>query len=293
MAISCSSDDSSGNNGDDGPGVNNCALSELTAGETKNFNNPCAIAVSPSGMVAVSAYNGFDIDYAILADVKVALSYEDYKAGNYVASLQAISPEAMAFDDDDNLYIAETEGVAGITIYKKAANNNYNYFKTIQNNFVNPRGLAIDDQNRLYMANDGTGKILRFDDPLNSNGFEIVGNYNEGIKGVAIKGNIMYVTNFTTNYVTRSRLNDDGSLDELVGGVTVSHATDISVRGNKVIVTSYADSSITVFSDCEFTNENKTVYNNLGKIFGTAFISDTKILAASHDANYTMVIELN
>lgn len=283
LTISCSGDDS---------GSGSCGVAKLTAANGVDFTRPCAIAVSKSGMVAVSAYNGFVNGYGAVAEIKVAKSYADFKNGTDIITLTATAPEAMAFDSEDNLYVSETEQIAGIKVFERLGGN-YVYKKTIQSNFNNPRGLAFNDQDQLFMADDGTGRIIRFDNPFNSNAYVTLGNWDSGIKGIAIRDNVMYITNYTSGVVSRNLLKEDGSFDVLNGGVDVPMATDVSVRGNKIIVTSFAGSTITVFSDCDFSDENKQSYSTLGKCFGTAFLSNGKVIGAMLDENTVRTLNVN
>lgn len=62
FAVSCSDDDNSSN-----PVADSCALLSQTENTFTAQNNPCAIAVSPAGYIAVSEFNvlltaNFDAD---------------------------------------------------------------------------------------------------------------------------------------------------------------------------------------------------------------------------------------
>lgn len=282
-AFSCSDDDNNNNK------PNACALLGLTEIHSVAANNPCAIAVSPSGYIAVSEYNG---GYGTIANIRIYSSYERFKSGTVSIVLSAIAPEAMVFDKDNNLYVAETEQVAGIKVFDFVSEGAYNHKKTIQNNFNNPRGLAFDGAGRLYLADDGTGRIIRFDDPFNSNAHVTIGNWDAGIKGLAINGKTMYVANYLTNSVSRNLLKDDGSFDVLDGSVTVSKATDISINDNTLVVTSFDNSTVSVFSNCDLTNENKREYLDKGRIFGTAFINPNTLLTADFGADKAKTFSL-
>jgi len=271
VAFSCSDDDEKSDNTD------GCKLLGLTETHSAAANNPCAIAVSPAGYIAISEYNG---GYGTLAKIRIYTSYDNFKNGTVKTELTAVSPEAMVFDSDNNLYVSETEQIAGIKVFDHIGDGAFTHKKTIQDNFNNPRGLAFDAQGRLYMANDGTGQIFKFDDPFNSNAYVPIGSWLTGIKGLAINGNIMYVANYITNVVTRNILKSDGTLERIDDSLTLAKATDISVNGNTIVVTSHDNSTITVFSNCDFSDENKSNYSDKGKIFGTAFLNSGSILAA-------------
>lgn len=274
LLASCSEDDNTT------PAVNLCALPLPSAQSTNDISNPCAIAVSPSGMIAVSAYNG---GYGAAADIKIYTSLQNFQSGTVKATLNAIAPEAMVFDADDNLYVAETEQIAGIKVYDHIGDGAFSFKKTIQDDFSNPRGLAFDSEGRLFLADDGTGRIIRFDDPFNSNAHVTIGNWDVGVKGIAIQDNVMYVTNYVTGSVSRNTLKADGSFEELTHAINFEKATDVSFSGKRVIVTSYETGKVAVCSECAFGDENKVTYDNLGKIFGTAFANNGLLLAATYD----------
>lgn len=272
ILVSCSKDD------DNAAPVDLCAVANVQQESNYDSSNPCAIAVSNSGIIAVSAYNG---GYGVNAIIKIYTNYDNFKNGVVKSSLEAIAPEAMAFDNDNNLYVSETESVAGIKVFDHIGDGAFAYKKTIQDNFNNPRGLAFDNQNRLFLADDGTGRIIRFDNPFNSNTYSTIGNWDTGIKGIAIRDNMMYVTNYTSGRVSQNRLKADGTLDELTAAVDFLKATDISIRGNRIIVTSYDTGKLGVFTACDFSDDKVKMYDNLGPAFGTGFINDAILLAAT------------
>lgn len=282
-------------NGDDDSGSSNCGVKKLAENETAGYDNPCAIAVSKTGRVAITRFNGFasgQYVYGTLGKVFIFNSLQDYYTGNALGVFDVYAPEAVAFDEDDNIYVSETEQVAGIAIYKKNGEG-YVYHKTIQDDFNNPRGLAFDEQNRLYLADDGTGRIIRFDDPLNSNNHVTIGNWDVGIKGLAIRGSTMYVTNYNSGVVSRNQLNADGSFNILDAAADIVKATDVSVRGNVVVVTSYDNGTINVLSDCDFNEENMTTYDDLGQCFGAGFISNGEMIGAFLSADQVRAYDVN
>lgn len=276
LLASCSGDD-------DNPAPDACALANLAPQSTYNQNNPCAIAVSPNGMIAVSEYNG----YQAAALIRIYTSYDNFKNGVVRSSLNATSPEAMAFDADNNLYVSETELVAGIKVFDHVGDGAFAVKKTIQDDFVNPRGLAFDGQGRLFLADDGTGRIIRFDDPFNSNNHATIGSWDQGVKAVAIQGNIMYVANYNTSTVSRNVLKADGTLEIINAGVEFEKATDLSFNGNRVIITSFDTGKMAVLSDCNFGESNMRVYDDLGPTFGTAFVGGDLLGATNNSDKVT------
>ncbi len=73
-------------------------------------------------------------------------------------------PWGMAFDNDGNLYVANsgTNGDLSNTILKFNTNGTSSVFATATNGLSGPRGLAFDSAGDLYVANSVTGTILKF-----------------------------------------------------------------------------------------------------------------------------------
>lgn len=277
--LSCSSDEDGG-----------CGLAKASEKAGTPFTNGCGIAVSKSGRIAITVYNG---GYGQPGEVRIYESYADLKAGNVQNTLEGVTaPEAVVFDSDENLFVAETEAVAGIRVY----NSNDYYFlysRTIQIGFNNPRGLAIDDQDRLYVADDGNGRIVRFDEPMTSDANIQLNNIGTGLKGIAIAGNKMYVTNYNLNNVTAYELGQETVIDANLGQVAVQGATDVSAKGNKVVVTSYATGKMTVLSGCDFSADKKNEYDAFGPCYGTAFVNGGKLIGAFYGQASVKEIGIN
>ncbi len=270
---SCSGDDSST------PQQPSCDKLSLNSVSDNNFAKTCGIAIDHNGTIAISTYNGFTEGYGAEANIYLASNLSNLFAGNYMQVLVATAPEALAFDKDGNLYVSETEAVAGIKVFKKEGND-YIHHKTIQSGFNNPRGLAFDNQNRLYLADDGNGRIVRFNDPFSSNDFEIIATPGVGVKGVAINGDYLYVANFNQGTVSQSKIESDGSLGLEVAKINVDQAIDVSANDGKIVITSYEKGSSVLVRACNFTNEGKTEYFDLGKTFGTIILDDSSVLCA-------------
>ena len=164
-----------------------CGIPELKMVSSADVPNPCGIAVSVNGKVAVTEYKR---PYGSSGFTKIWNSYSDLLAGKPpVELLQHIGAEAVAFDNNENLYVTETEQNARIVVYKKAKVNgmdDYQYHRQIQEGFENPRGIAFDSKNRLYLADDGKDRLLRFNDPMNSSTFAVVASVFGEPKGLTI-----------------------------------------------------------------------------------------------------------
>jgi len=268
LAVACANDDGE-----------SCSVPVATEKNATPFTNGCGMAVSKSGRIAITVYNG---GYGQPGAVHVYKDYDALLIDDRQTSLVVTAPEAVAFDSQENLYVAETEAVAGVKVYQS---NDY-YFvlnRTIQIGFNNPRGLAIDDQDRLYVCDDGNGRVVLFNNPLTSDEHGIAQGFGGGIKGIAVKGDRLYVTNYGLNRVSQFRITPGDEMAVVgTGEATVEKATDISLSSNKIVVTSFDTGKMTLFSDCDFSNENKKEFS-LGSCFGTAFLKGGKLLGAFYN----------
>ena len=130
--------------------------------------HPCGIAVSKGGKVAVSTYEGDDA----LGTIRVWNSFQNFLNGTASnASYTLIDPEAVAFDNNDALFISST--TQGKIYYTSnplvkptrfIANPNFN--------IPNPRGLAFDTKNNLVAVYEGNygynqpSAVYMFTNPL-------------------------------------------------------------------------------------------------------------------------------
>jgi hypothetical protein len=218
-----------------------CTRLEWKSGIGGNFTNPCGFAVSPTGQVAVSAYNG---GYGTLGKVIIYKSIGGFLHNESVAVFytynNAKAPEALVFDKDGNLYIAETEGTAGITVLKRGATS-YSKVKTIQGGFSNPRGMAFDDQGRLYLCDDGNNRIVRFNAPLTSNTSTTVITGLGAPKGIAYVENRLYVAEYSGNRLSEWQVDSFASptaVTPVMAPVDVTANTcfaAVSQPGSKVV----------------------------------------------------------
>ncbi|TJZ62213.1 hypothetical protein FAZ15_06820 [Sphingobacterium olei] len=291
-----------------GPHVAQCALPDYKAVSQGDFGRPCGIAVSKSGMVAVNAYNGFGEyggAYGILGKTRVWRNYSDFLAkAAPVAEWDNRGAEALAFDSDDNLYVAETEQVAGIAVYRKQVFTisgrpdvvTYHYVKTIQGGFVNPRGLAFDSQDRLYIANDGVGNIIRMNSPLTSDVKQPIASGFGNVKGLAIYQDTLYTTTFGEDVVMKHTLNGDGSYGTIVGIARgIANPVDIAVTDGVLVISSPVSGMVTLLNPQGF-NGPSVSYDDCVKeiavgrnLFGLAFVptpsNGVGLLAAHLDQN--------
>jgi len=271
-----------------------CGIPELKMVSSADVPNPCGIAVSVNGKVAVTEYKR---PYGSSGFTKIWNSYSDLLAGKPpVELLQHIGAEAVAFDNNENLYVTETEQNARIVVYKKAKVNgmdDYQYHRQIQEGFENPRGIAFDSKNRLYLADDGKDRLLRFNDPMNSSTFAVVASVFGEPKGLTIANDTLYLTGYKHNRLYKSGLTGAGGLGETVI-INSPTPVDVAAYGNVVAIASPAASTITLFnggqiktSDAVYSGCTKEIKSS-GELFGIAFVKTDKgygLLSAQHTQN--------
>jgi hypothetical protein len=262
-----------------------CNKLNMVQKATVSYTRPCAIAISKSGIVAVVQYNGFlPNGYGTNGTTTIWKSYADFIANKeQLQHFNSIGSESVCFDNNENLYVTETEGTAGIVVYKKSTQNNsiiYNRTTVIQGQvnggFYNPRGIAFDSQNRLYIANDGKGNIVRINDPLNNGPQQIIGAELNGIKGLAIDGSTLYATLYDQNVVFKATLKANGDFGEITNTMTVQKPVDIAIKDG-ILAISSPDGLVTLIEADKMVTTNKTYTGckkeiNVGKnVFGMAF----------------------
>ncbi len=221
-----------------------CSRPEREAGPARYFQHPCGIAVSPkNGEVAISAYSG---GYALKGDVIVFASLAAFLTQNQAATYvykEAKAPEALAFDKDGNLFIAETEGTAGITILKKMQVGYYP-LKTIQGGLNNPRGMAFDNAGNLFLCDDGNNRVVRFRAPLTSDVYEPVITGLGSPKGIAVSNNRLFIAEYSGNRISQWKID---SFSAPVATVAVASPVDIAATECFVAVGCPAEKAVRFF----------------------------------------------
>ena len=284
-----------------------CNLPELRQTSFASVHRPCGIAVSKNGLVAICEYNGFEIyggAYGSAGKTYVYRSYSDLltKAAPFF-TLDNQGAEAVAFDQNENLYVAETEAVAGIAVYQNLniyLPSVFAYRKTSQGEFINPRGLAFDSHDRLYVANDGVGNIIRIDDPMGIAKTQSIGYISKGIKGLAIAEDTIFCTSYNTGEIMTLPLNSDGTLGQLNHtGILTDRPVDISVNDQTIAVSRPESGTISLFERNGFikadyagcTRDIHVGTNTFGLAFLRNTASKTAILAAQLDQNQIIYFE--
>lgn len=276
------------------PGEDGNTVPEMRAIASATLANPCAIAVSKSGKIAITEYkNG----YGLAGTTKIWNSYTDLMANKAPAQTwQNIAVEAAAFDIDENLYIVETEQTAALKVYLKSTQNGIDTYllsKTHQAGFNNPRGIAFDSQNRLYMADDGNNRLIRFTDPKNSAAFVAVPGVTQSLKGISIINDKMFITSFDGNGLYKADITPIGGLNQPLK-TGMSKVVDVSTYQNLVAISSPNNSTITIINSNDFKAEDNysgksTQIKSTGAIYGVAFVKTTDgkfgLLAAHHGQN--------
>ncbi|KQM77163.1 hypothetical protein ASE74_18060 [Pedobacter sp. Leaf216] len=274
--------------------TDSCGIPEFQSTTVVDVSNPCGLAVSKSGKVAVTEYKQ---PYGTIGTTKIWNSYSDLLAKKApVQTLQSVGAEAIAFDNEENLYITETEQNARIVIYRMKTVNgisSYQYWRIIQEGFINPRGIAFDSKNRLYLADDGKDRLLRFDDPLNNSNLSVVAAVFGSPKGLAIANDTLYITGYSTDRLYKYSLTATGGLGK---GVIVSlpKLVDVAAYGNIVAVASPGNKRITLLNsnqiqttESNYTGCTKTL-TGTGDIYGLAFVKTPTgygILASHYNQN--------
>jgi len=271
-----------------------CGLPELQVSASVDVSNPCGVAVSASGKVAITE---FKQPYGSTGITKIWNSYSDLLAKKAPSqTFQSVGAEAIAFDNNENLYITETEQNARIVIYKKNTVNGvstYQYLRIIQEGFINPRGIAFDSKNRLYLADDGKDRLLRFNDPLNSSAMTVLAAVFGSPKGLAIANDTLYLTGYSTDRLYKYELTQAGTLGKSVI-VSLPKLVDVAAYGNIVAVASPGNKRITLLnsnqiqtSEVNYSGCSKTL-TGTGDIYGLAFVKTGNgygLLAAHYNQN--------
>lgn len=135
-------------------GFSSCKKSKtvtIPAVTKSNFStyHPCGVAVSASGKIAISTYEG-DTKDGIVAIWDSYLDFNNDKPAAYSYFIK--DPEAVAFDANDNLFIADTydSKVYFTTDLSKPAQD-YFYIGNGSVSPTNPRGMTFDSRGNLYV----------------------------------------------------------------------------------------------------------------------------------------------
>lgn len=286
-------------NDDNMPGKSPANPPGLKSTASVDASSPCGIAVSVNGKVAVTEYKE---PYGSPGTTRVWNNYSDMLAKKApIASWQNIAAEAIAFDKNENIYISETEQTAALVIYRKAIANgvtSYSYFKKIQAGFNNPRGLAFDSHNKLYVADDGNDRLLRFNDPMNSDAMQVVAGVFGGLKGLAIQNDTLYVTAYDSHRLYKCILNADGTFSTMAI-VNMAGLVDVALYNGILALSTPDNSTVTLLNagtlktTASYTGVTKQLHAS-GAIYGLAFVKTSSgygLLSAQNALNKIVLYE--
>lgn len=284
LIISCKSDDDSTPNPDDNPDPIVCEIPNITNSGTEDFLNPCAIAVSPQGQIIVTTYNEGYGQYGLY---RIWASYAAFSANQLpIQEGFQIAAEAATFDPAGNLYVAETEQVARISVYLKNGNA-YNWSHFIQGGMNNPRGIVFDG-GKLYIADDGNGRVVSVTNPTTPNSpIQAEFSTNGSVKAITSDAQYFYYVQFTENKVVK-RSKTDGTTQSL----DVTNPVDITLHDGNLYVTSPTSKKLTIIAAETFSEECMETKDGLNASFATAFHPDGGLLMASYDLDKINVLSL-
>lgn len=285
--ISCKSDDDSTPNPDENPDPVVCAIPNITNSTNKDFINPCAITVSADGRIAITTYNGFDQGYGSQGVTKIWTSYTVFENNQPpILTFNNVAAEGAAFDTSGNLFITETEQVAGVAVYLKNQNG-YTYSHTIQGNLNNPRGITFDN-GKLYIADDGNSRVISVQNPESPN-FVIQNEFptTGSVKAITADAENFYYVQFAENKVVK-RSKADGSTQSL----NVTNPVDITLHDGNLYITSPTSKKLTVVSAEIFSEECMETKDGLNASFATAYYPQVGLLLTAHDLDKINVLSL-
>jgi DNA-binding beta-propeller fold protein YncE len=179
-----------------------------------DMHGPSGITADPRGRLYVTDYGG----NRVLTWPNMSSLTSCQPADAVIGAAELNGPESVAFDPrNGTLFVASTLSHTVIG-YKQAAGGGWSKFVTLGksgvsgtafNRFKFPRGLAVDANGRLFVADDFNRRVLIFDAPF-SNGESAVDSIsasaNGGFaspKGLAMSGQTLFVADFDNNRVLR------------------------------------------------------------------------------------------
>lgn len=285
LIFSCKSDDDSTPNDDNNdPDPVVCEIPKITNSSNEDFLNPCAIAVSPQGQIIVTTYNG---GYGQVGLYRIWASYEAFSTNQLpIQEGFQTAAEAATFDPTENLYVAETEQVARISVYLKNGNA-YNFSHFIQGGLNNPRGIVFDN-GKLYISDDGNGRVVSVSNPATPNSPINVEFATSGsVKAITADAENFYYVQFTENKVIK-RSKADGTTKS----ISVTNPVDITLHNGNLYITSPTTKKLTVVSAEIFSEECMEIKDGFNASFATAFHPNGGLLMTAYDLDKINVLSL-
>lgn len=156
---------------------------------------------------------------AAIGTSHAVVGHPTYRGTQAVTEAYFDFPEGITADKQGNLYIADTQNnvirkIDTATGLVDFVVGNGSYGDVLagkkKSEFAHPAGVAVDNDNNIYIADTGNNKIKKFAD---GNTSTIISNVNAPI-GIAVVNNTLYFTETTTNSLFASNL--DGSNQHLI-----------------------------------------------------------------------------
>ena len=243
------------------------------------MNKAYGIAISNNGKVAVSSVKAGDT--AIRSVVKIWNNVTDFMGGlDNDDSLNLISPQGLAYDNDDNLYIVQTGKLdSNILIY----NPTLTLIKSINNTsgmleWNKPRGVAVDDMQNVYVVCadsmngithlpiQGTGKLIKISSPLTTATKSLLLNKLFAPKAIAVSGGRLYITENDSNRISVF----DATTMIKVDSIVTMNPWDIMVKDCRAYCTNHYNNGVNIMrsdslADSTVTDTIVDPYSNHGK----------------------------
>jgi sugar lactone lactonase YvrE len=225
---------------------------------------PSGIAIDPRGRIFVTDFGGQRVltwpDFDALASCQ--------PADAVIGAGELSGPEAVAYDvRGSRLYVSDTlsHTVRG---YRRNADGTWSLVMTLgtagvsgnaTNQFFFPRGLAVDQDGRLFVADDYNHRVLIFNSlpwtgasAVDSIGASSNGGF-QNPKGLAMVGHVLFVADYSKNRVLRfTGPFDTPSLVYVATGTFtgVTNPVDVAFGGDgSLFVTDQGNQRVAVYVD--------------------------------------------
>ncbi len=209
-------------------------------------DGPTGIAIGSTGRLYVVDDGGRRVLSWPDADAMTACQPADEVIGGTPGVM--VGPEAITVDGAGKVYVADTLNHT-VDIFVPGAGGSYPSRPTYvlgtpgvsgkgMNEFNYPRGLAVDETGRLYVADDDNNRVLMFDPPFatgmkadDSIGAGADGGF-AGPKALAVSGDSLFVADYYDNRVLRFTGPFDDPATTYASTATytgVTHPVDLTV----------------------------------------------------------------
>jgi DNA-binding beta-propeller fold protein YncE len=265
-------------------------LSTFVSAGSGGLNNPCGIVFGPDGNLYVSSCGTESVDRfqgPLGSGPGSPLPAAGQSGATFVASGSGglAGPNELTFGPNGNLFVSNNLPVAAIT------NNNYGVLEFdaatgafittyVGSNYVNlPRGIAFDQEGRLYVADQATNAIHRFDSQ---------GNYLDdpvASSASSLQSPIGIVFDAQGGLLVSSR--DGNAVYRFDRGVTVT----LSAASATPATVNYATADGTATANTDYTPESGTVTFAPGQT-SRLILLDTHY-DSTVDGNETLSVQLS